>query len=124
MPVPSVASPSAPSISAETAQEPSPSVNATSSSVARRRPRPGARNEIASIRLVLPAPFGPTSTIEPCAGLERRGVIVAEIGQRQAADTGAVMTCHHPRRRTIQYAMRWSNNRSRPSVLDAPLRGA
>ena len=32
---------------------------ATSSSVARRRPRPG-REEIASIRLVLPAPFGPT----------------------------------------------------------------
>ena len=64
MPVPSVASPSAPSISAATAQEPSPSLNATSSSVARRRPRPGARNEMASIRLVLPAPFGPTSTID------------------------------------------------------------
>ena len=65
MPVPSVASPSAPSTSADTAHEPSPSENATSSSVARRRPRPGARNEIASIRLVLPAPFGPTSTIGP-----------------------------------------------------------
>ena len=47
---------------ADTAQEPSPSENATSSSVARRRPRPGASNEIASIRLVLPAPFGPVST--------------------------------------------------------------
>ena len=64
MPVPSVASPSAPSTSAATAQEPSPSWNATSSSVARRKPRPGARNEIASIRLVLPAPFGPYSTID------------------------------------------------------------
>ena len=46
IPVPSVARPSAPSTSADTAQEPSPSLNATSSSVARRRPRPGARNEI------------------------------------------------------------------------------
>ena len=51
-----------PSTSAEAAQEPSPSENATSSKVARRKPRPGIRNEIASIRLVLPAPFGPVST--------------------------------------------------------------
>ncbi len=29
---------------------------------ATRRPRPGERNEIASRQLVLPAPFGPTST--------------------------------------------------------------
>ena len=43
MPVPSVASPSAPSISAETAQEPSPSESAPRHSVARRKPRPGAR---------------------------------------------------------------------------------
>ena len=64
-PVPSVASPSSPSTSADTAHDPSPSENATSSRVARRRPRPGARNEIASIRLVLPAPFGPTSTTGP-----------------------------------------------------------
>ena len=56
-----VASPSAPSTSAATAHEPSPWLSATSSSVARRRPRPGDRNEIASRQLVLPAPFGPTS---------------------------------------------------------------
>ena len=60
-------------VSAETAQEPSPSENATSSNVARRKPRPGASNEIASIRLVLPAPLAPVSTtrlgvdIEACA---------------------------------------------------------
>ena len=58
MPVPRVARPSMPSISADTAQAPSPSEKANSSMVARRRPRPGASNEIASIRLVLPAPFG------------------------------------------------------------------
>jgi hypothetical protein len=40
------------STSAETAHEPLPSENATSSRVARRRPRPGIRNEIASTRLV------------------------------------------------------------------------
>src|SRR5438270_10313762 len=40
------------STSAAAAQEPSPSENATSSSVARRSPRPGARNEIASMRFV------------------------------------------------------------------------
>ena len=62
MPVPSVARPSAPSTSADTAQESSPWMSATSSSVARRRPRPGVRYEIASMQLVLPAPFGPTST--------------------------------------------------------------
>jgi hypothetical protein len=64
-PVPSVASPSAPSTSAATAQEPSPSENATSSSVARRKPRPGAKNEIASSKLFFPAPFGPSSTTGP-----------------------------------------------------------
>ena len=62
IPVPSVARPSAPSTSADTAHEPSPWISATSSSVARRKPRPGERNEIASMQLVLPAPFGPTST--------------------------------------------------------------
>ena len=67
MPVPSVASPSMPSISADTAQEPSPSRKASSSKVARRRPRPGAKSEIASIRLVLPAPFAPVSTTGPAA---------------------------------------------------------
>ena len=67
MPVPSVAKPSAPSISAEAAHEPSPSEKATSSSVARRKPRPGTKKEIASIRLVLPAPLGPTSTIGPAS---------------------------------------------------------
>ena len=60
-PVPSVAKPKAPSTCADTAQEPSPWLSATSSSVARRKPRPGDRNEIASMQLVLPAPFGPTS---------------------------------------------------------------
>ena len=33
-----------------------------SSNAARRSPRPGVSNEIASSRLVLPAPFGPVST--------------------------------------------------------------
>ena len=47
---------------------------------------PGARNEIASIRLVLPAPFGPTSTTGPGADLDLRGVVAAEIRQREAAD--------------------------------------
>ena len=88
MPVPSVARPSAPSTSAATAQEPSPSLNATSSSVARRSPRPGARNEIASIRLVLPAPFGPDQHDRPVAERELRRAVAAEIGQRQAADAG------------------------------------
>ena len=88
IPVPSVASPSAPSSSAATAHEPSPSANATSSSVARRKPRPGARNEIASIRLVLPAPFGPTSTASCASTVSARGAIAAEIRQRQAADAG------------------------------------
>ena len=62
MPVPSVARPSAPSTSAETAQEPSPSLKASSLMSARRSPRPGENSEIASRRFVLPAPFGPTST--------------------------------------------------------------
>ena len=38
-----------------------------SSSVARRSPRPGASSEVASIRLVLPAPFGPVSTTSDAA---------------------------------------------------------
>ena len=67
MPVPSVASPSMPSSSADTAQEPSPSKKASSSKVARRKPRPGASSEIASIRLVLPAPLAPVSTTGPAA---------------------------------------------------------
>ena len=67
MPVPSVARPSMPSISADTAQAPSPSENASSSMVARRKPRPGASSEIASIRLVLPAPLAPVSTTGPAA---------------------------------------------------------
>ena len=33
--------------------------------VARRSPRPGAKSEIASIKLVLPAPFAPVSTTGP-----------------------------------------------------------
>ena len=55
-------------------EEPSPSLAATSSSVARRRPRPGARNESASRRLVLPAPLGPISTTgwSPKASSARR----------------------------------------------------
>ena len=68
MPVPSVARPSAPSISADTAQDAVAFArSATSSSVARRRPRPGARNEIASIKLVLPAPFGAGEHDRPVA---------------------------------------------------------
>ncbi len=62
MPVPSVAKPSMPSISADTAQAPSPSEKAISSMVARRKPRPGASSDIDSIRLVLPAPLAPMST--------------------------------------------------------------
>ena len=50
---------------AATAHPPSPSLNATSSIVARRSPRPGEKKEIASRRLVLPAPFGPVSTTAP-----------------------------------------------------------
>ena len=69
-----------PSISAATAQAPSPSEKASSSMVARRRPRPGANSEIASIRLVLPAPLAPVSTTGP-ALIERklRGMIAAEV---------------------------------------------
>ncbi len=89
MPVPSVARPSAPSTSAETAQEPSPSAKATSSSVARRRPRPGARKEIASIRLVLPAPFGPTSTTGRSPTLEAaRRDSCGNWSRLQASDAG------------------------------------
>ena len=77
-----------PSTSADTAQAPSPSLKATSSSVARRRPRPGTRNDIASIRLVLPAPFGPVSTTRLPPTVEARRVVAAEIAQRQAADRG------------------------------------
>jgi hypothetical protein len=54
--------PSAPSTSAEIAQDPSPSLKASSLVSARRRPRPGESSDIASRRFVLPAPFGPTST--------------------------------------------------------------
>ena len=80
MPVPSVASPSIPSISAELAQAPSPSEKANSSIVARRKPRPGARREIASIRLVLPTPFAPVSTIGPGPiKLDLCSMIAAEI---------------------------------------------
>ena len=47
---------------AMTDQGPAPPLRSISPRRARRRPRPGARNEIASSRLVLPAPFGPVST--------------------------------------------------------------
>ena len=53
---------------------------ATSSRVARRRPRPGVRNEMASIRLVLPAPFGPTSTTGRSPTVRLCGAVAAEIG--------------------------------------------
>ena len=88
MPVPSVARPSAPSTSAETAHEPSPWMSATSSSVARRRPRPGDRNEIASMQLVLPAPFGPDQHDQIAARPQGRRAVIAEMRQRQAANAG------------------------------------
>ena len=43
-------------------------------------PRPGASSEIASIRLVLPAPLAPVSTTGPASpSVDLRGVIAAEI---------------------------------------------
>ena len=65
-----------------------PRAKATSSSVARRRPRPGASNEIASSRLVLPAPFGPTSTTGRCADVDLRRVIAAEIASASGGGCG------------------------------------
>ena len=65
-PVPICTDPIMPPTSAETAQAallPSAAARPTSEILARRRPRPGVRKETASSKLVLPAPFGPVSTI-------------------------------------------------------------
>ncbi len=50
------------SSSSETAQLPAPPSRAQSASSARRRPRPGVKNDRASSRFVLPAPLCPAST--------------------------------------------------------------
>ena len=55
-----------------------------------RRPRPGDRNDIASSRLVLPAPFGPVSTTG--AGdraIEPGRAVIAEIGQDEPGHADA-----------------------------------
>ena len=95
MPVPSVARPSAPSTS------PTPP---RSRRLRRRRPRrawrgasrgPGARKEIASIRLVLPAPFGPTSTTSVAPTSMLRRAIAAEIRQRAGGGCGRRSCAQH-----------------------------
>ena len=89
MPVPSVASPSMPSTSAD--DRPGAVALGERHLIERRAAQargPGTRNEIASIRLVLPAPFGPASTTRSPADLEACRVIAAEIRQRQTADRG------------------------------------
>ena len=54
-----------------------------SPSRAPRRPRPGARNDIASSRLVLPAPLGPVSTTGRGVEVEPGRAIIAEIGEHE-----------------------------------------
>ena len=73
MPVPRVARPRAPSTSAETAHGAGEGAATSPAKVmswsrARRRPRPGDNNEIASSTLVLPAPLGPVRATRPPAG--------------------------------------------------------
>ena len=51
-------------------------------------PRPGDRNEIASMQLVLPAPFGPTSTTTSPRVSQARRAIIAEMREREAMDAG------------------------------------
>ncbi|MNU45230.1 hypothetical protein D3C71_340680 [compost metagenome] len=62
VPVPIATSPCIPSRSTKMAKPPSAPTRVTSVSTARLKPRPGERKDIASIRLVLPAPFSPVST--------------------------------------------------------------
>ena len=82
MPVPSVARPSMPSISADTAQAPSPSENASSSMVARRKPAAGRQQRDRLDQIGLAGAVGAVSTTGPGRReLDLRGVIAAEIGQ-------------------------------------------
>ena len=61
-------------------------VRAISSLVAPRSPRPGESSETASIRLVLPAPFGPKTATG--RGVEREPVraVRAEVREAEAGD--------------------------------------
>ena len=59
-------------------------------SLAPRSPRPGARNDTASSRLVLPAPLGPVSTTGAVPTVEPRLAIIAEIGQHEPRHADAL----------------------------------
>ena len=61
-----------------------------------RKPRPGASSEIASRRLVLPAPLGPVSTTGG-PGFEPQRGIVAEVGEGQTASRTAAERCRPER---------------------------
>ena len=65
---------SAPSRSrvSETAKPPGPPLRAMAANSARRRPRPGTNSDSASSRLVLPAPFSPTSATKRARGVSSR----------------------------------------------------
>ena len=88
MPVPSVASPSAPSTSAETAQEPSPWLSATSSSVARRKPPPRREKRDRFEAIGLAGAVRPHQHHEIAAGLHASRAIITKMRQRQPVDTG------------------------------------
>ena len=62
-----------------------PGRRSISVSLAPRNPRPGARNDSASNRLVLPAPFGPVSTTGSVPRVSLRLAIIAKIGQVRGA---------------------------------------
>ena len=63
-----------------------PSRRSTSASLAPRRPRPGTRNEIASSRLVLPAPFAAGQHHGPRVDLEAQARVGAEPVQAELPD--------------------------------------
>ena len=70
---------------------PSPSENATSSSVARRRPAAGHQERDRLDQVGLAGAVRPGEHDEAPADVEARRVVAAEVGQRQAADRAAVM---------------------------------
>ncbi len=70
-PVPMSTGPAGVSTVAATPHPGSSPWRSISASLARRNPRPGASSETASRRLVLPAPFGPTSTTGRASGVSR-----------------------------------------------------
>ena len=75
-----------PSSAAATFQPMLSGVRAISSAAAPRRPRPGESSDTASIRLVLPAPFGPkTATGRPSSSSSRRAVR-AEMREAEPGD--------------------------------------